>query len=75
MPGDDPMQVIKVPGLVPGGNTSGSKDPGYILFVRQGPTDTDESVEEAIFRLVHEHQVAPFIDKIRRRVFGWDGKT
>ena len=73
MPGPEPMQIVRVPGLVPGGNTCGNKDPGYILFFRQGPTDTDESVEEAIFRLVNKYQVQPFIEQNRRRVFGWDG--
>ena len=72
--GDTPMELLKIPGLAPGGTTCrGMNQEGYVLFVRQGETDTDESLEEAIFRMVDLYQVRPFISDIRKRRFGWDG--
>ena len=35
----------------------------------------EESVEEAIFRLVDKYQVCTFIQDIRLRIFDWDGHT
>ena len=69
------MELLKIPGLAPGANlTRGTSQCGYVLFVRQGPTDTDETVEEAIFRFADEYQVRPFIKHIRERVFDWNGE-
>ena len=71
---DVPMELVTIPGLAPGGLTCrGLNQVGYVLFVRQTDTDTDESVEEAIFRMVDTYQVRPFISDIRKRRFGWDG--
>lgn len=75
MSGQSAMELIKIPGLAPGGTTCrGVNQAGYVLFVKKGVTDTDESVEEAIFRFANQYQVEPFINDIRRRVLGWDGK-
>ena len=73
---DVSMELIKIPGLAPGANKCrGMNQAGYVLFVRKGGSDADETVDEAIFRMADKYQVSPFILDIRKRVFGWDGNV
>ena len=61
------MELIKVPGLAPGGNKCCVTN--QVDYVSKGSSESDESVEESILLQVDKYQVRPFLKDIRERVF------